>query len=249
MFKLGKKPARPGAVSLLFKAVAQPAALPTPPAVFGRYSEVSDWGMLANDQYGDCVWAGAAHEHMLWTKVSGLPEAQFNDVDCLSDYSAVAGFAFSADSDTGTDVSDAAAYRRKTGVLDAAGQRHLVTAYMGLTPGDFDEMLQAVYLFGSVGVGINFPNSAGDQFDRGQPWDVVPGSRLDGGHYVSCVGRAPSGNAVVITWGKPIEMTRAFYEMYNDETVAFYCPEYTNPDFDPTALQAFLNQLPSATLT
>lgn len=249
MFKLGKKPARPEAVKLRFKMVAPAPTLPSPPAVFGRYSEVTDWGMLANDQWGDCVWAGAAHEHMLWTKTSNLPEAEFADTDCLSDYSVVTGFAFSDASDQGTDVADAASYRRKTGVLDTDGQRHLVTAYMGLTVGDFDEMILAAYLFGSVGIGIRYPASAGDQFDKGQPWDIVPGSRLDGGHYIPCVGRAANGNAVIITWGKPQEMTRSFYELYNDETVAFYCPEYTNPNFDPTALQAFLDKLPSATLT
>jgi hypothetical protein len=249
MLKLGKLPARPGAVSLRFKTVAPPSGLPTPPAVFGRYGEVSGWGVLGNDQFGDCVWAGAAHEHMLWTKTSGLPEASFNDIDCLADYSIVTGFAFDDATDLGTDVADAASYRRKTGVLDANGQRHLVTAYMGLAVGDFDEMLLAAYLFGSVGVGINFPLSAADQFEKGQPWDVVPGSRLEGGHYIPVVGRAANGNAIAITWGKPQEITRSFYEMYNDETVAFYCPEYTDPIFDPTALQAFLNKLPSAALT
>jgi hypothetical protein len=29
---------------------------------------VAHWGMLGNDHYGDCVWAGAAHETMLWNK-------------------------------------------------------------------------------------------------------------------------------------------------------------------------------------
>jgi hypothetical protein len=216
--------------------------------VFGRYGEVSDWGMLANDQYGDCFWAGAAHEHMLWTKVGNLPEAQFNDTDVLSDYSAETGFAFSAATDGGTDVADAAAYRRKVGVLDAGGARHLVTAYVGLTVGDFDEMILAAYLFGSVGVGINFPISASDQFDKGQPWDVVPGAHIEGGHYIPVVGRAANGNAVAITWGKQQEITRSFYETYNDETIAYYCPEYATPSFDPTTLQALLNQLPSSTL-
>lgn len=253
--KLGKRPARAGAVKLRFKQVATPSALPTPPAVFGHSGEVSNWGVLANDKYGDCVWAGAAHEHMLWTKASGLPEASFQDVDVLSDYSACAGFEFSEATDQGTDVGDAAAYRRKVGVLDSQGQRHLVTAYMGLTTGDFDEMMLAAYLFGSVGVGINFPSSAEDQFDKNQPWDVVPGSRIGGGHYVPCVGRATSGNALIVTWGKVVEMTRTFYEMYNDETVAFYCPEYIDPSrltpegFDAAALQGYLDQLPSSQLT
>lgn len=249
MVKLGKTTARPGAVKLKFSMVANAAALPTPPAAFGHFADISSWGDLGNTTWGDCVWAGAAHEHMLWTKVAGLPPATFVDIDCLSDYSVVTGFSFSEDTDNGTDMEVAASYRRKTGVLDALGQRHLIDAYMAVTPGDLSEMFLAAYLFGAVGVGINFPDSAEDQFNKGEPWSVVPGSRLVGGHYIPVVGRAANGNALAITWGKLQEVTPDFLSMYNDETIAYFSKEYVDvsllsPEgFNTVALEGYLNEL------
>ena len=249
--KKGKKPARPGAVKLSFANIFKASALPTPPAVFGHQALVTDWGDLGNTQWGDCVWAGAGHEHELWTRAGGDAPASFTDAATLSDYAAVTGFAFTDATDNGTDVADAAAYRRKTGIVDAAGQRHLITAYMTLQVGNWDEMMQAAYLFGAVGIGISFPDSADTQFENGQPWDVVAGAQIDGGHYIPVVGRAPSGNALIVSWGKVIEMTRAFYEKYNDETYAYYAPEYVDmtklspENFNAAALETFLQELPA----
>ena len=73
-FKLGKKPARPGAVRLKLASYTNAAALPPLPASFGHDAIIGarGWGMLANDRYGDCVWAGAAHETMLYAKKDRL---------------------------------------------------------------------------------------------------------------------------------------------------------------------------------
>lgn len=248
--KLGKTPARPNAVSLRLSKVVNPLALPTPPAIFGHQVVSSNWGTLGNDQWGDCVWAGAAHEHMLWTRAGGARPAVFNDVDALSDYSIVTGFEFSDATDNGTDMQVAASYRRKTGVLDAAGRRHKIAAYLALRPGDFNELMLAAYLFGAVGVGFRLPESASQQFEANAPWSVVPNSPIAGGHYVPVIGRAPNGNAIAITWGGIQEITPQFYTQYNDETVAYFCPEYANTSklspegFDVLALGKFLQELP-----
>jgi len=67
--KLGKKPARPGAVKFKFANFLLKPKLPTPPKVFGHEGLIgANWAVLGNDHYGDCVWAGAAHETMLWNK-------------------------------------------------------------------------------------------------------------------------------------------------------------------------------------
>ena len=59
-FKLGKKPARPGAVKFKLANYLVKLKLPTPPQVFGHEGLIgANWGMLGNDHYGDCVWAGA----------------------------------------------------------------------------------------------------------------------------------------------------------------------------------------------
>jgi hypothetical protein len=126
----GKTAARPGAVSFKFSRYFDLAALPTPPRRFGHYQKVQQWGELGNDIAGDCVWAGAGHETMLWNAANKRP-INITAANSLSDYSALTGYSPSKPfSDRGTDMSDAADYRRKTGIVDAAGIRHTVDAYV-----------------------------------------------------------------------------------------------------------------------
>lgn len=245
-YKLGKTPARPDAVT--FRLTRYLTTLPQPPATFGHESLLgTNIGMLGNDQYGDCVWAGAAHETMLWGDEANRTIA-FTDASVLSDYSAVTGFN-PADpaSDKGTDMAVAASYRRKTGVLDGAGARHKVAAYLAITKGDLSQTLTAAWLFSAVGIGIEFPQSAMAQFNAGQPWDVVPGSKIEGGHYVPVVGYDGT-NLVVITWGKLQLMTPAFFTTYNDESIAYLSLEMLTggqslEGFNAAQLQADLKAL------
>ncbi|HEY4184172.1 MAG TPA: hypothetical protein VGP07_03845 [Polyangia bacterium] len=225
-FKLGKKPARRGAVKLKLATYLVKPELPTPPKVFGHQKLVGvGWQMLGNDKYGDCVWAGAAHETMLWNKEAGAA-VTFDPNSVLSDYARVTGFKPSDPStDNGTDMQVAASYRRKTGVVDSGGQRHKVAAYLALKPGDVDQLALAIYLFGAAGVGIKFPDTAMQQFNAGKPWAVVKGSKIEGGHYIPAVGRDKSGNIIIVTWGKLQLMTPAFYETYCDEVVIYVSTE------------------------
>jgi hypothetical protein len=246
---LGKLPARPGAISFKFSKYFKVAALPTPPAVFGHQALVSDYGILGNNQYGDCVLAGGDHEEMLWNAEAGVAVA-FTDANALSDYTALTGFN-PADpaTDQGTDMQAAASYRRTTGLIDANGVRHKVDAYVAPAVGDVNELMAATYLFGAVGFGFQFPASAMTQFNAGQPWSVVPGSPIEGGHYCPCVGRAASGNLVVVTWGALQEMTPEFAATFNDESVCYLSLEalknsISPENFDLATLQADLNALP-----
>ena len=180
--------------------------------------------MLGNDQYGDCVWAGAAHETALWNRESAH-QVLFTDTAVLSDYSAVTGFTPSDPStDQGTDMQLAASYRKKKGVKDANGRRHKIAAYLSITPGDVQEHLLAAYLFGAVGIGIKFPQSAMHQFNTGQPWTVVNGSPIEGGHYIPLVARR-NNMLVCVTWGKTQPLTDAFLKAYNDESIVYVSTE------------------------
>lgn len=248
--RLGKSPARPGAISLRFSEIFRAARLPTPPEVFGHESLVTDFGMLANDSYGDCVLAGAAHEHMIWTREGSGTPAAFTDAGVLSDYAAITGFdATRPETDQGTDMQVAAKYRQSIGVVDASGTRHCIAAYMSLKAGDVDEIVLAAWLMGAAGFGMRFPSSAEDQFDSGKPWDVVPGDAIEGGHYVPVVGRVAGGNLVVVTWGRLQQVTPAFYEQFCDESVAYFSPEIVSPTklspegFDAAALGQFLQEI------
>ena len=225
-FKLGKKPARPGAVRFKLASYTNAAALPPVPATFGHDAAIGvrDWGMFANDRYGDCVFAGAAHETMLLAREAGAVVA-FTDADVLSDYAAVTGFdPAKPETDQGTDVQQAAEYRRTTEIADAHGSRHRIAAYLALEPGNVEHLYQATYLFGAAGIGLQLPATAVAQTRQGQAWDVVAGATIDGGHYVPLVGRQAAGLHVV-SWGMVQVMTEKFLKRYCDEAVAYVSQE------------------------
>lgn len=241
-FKLGKLPAQYDHRDLLMAKYLDISKLPPIPDQFGHETLISDWGMLGNNNWGDCVWAGAGHETMLWTKESAVTDASFTDANVLSDYSAVTGFTQSdPNTDQGTDMHDAMKYRRQTGIVDSSGKRHKIGAYIWLEPGNVQHLLAAVYLFGAVGVGFEFPGSAMDQFNSGLPWAVVGGSQIQGGHYVPVV--ANRKNLVAVTWGQLQQMTTGFYQKFNDESVAMISADFltsgkTPEGFDVKSLVA-----------
>ncbi len=241
-YRLGKTEARKGAVSFLFTDYFDAKKLPTPPATFGHYDQVPNYFMLANDQYGDCVWAGAAHEHMIWSLEGGRPRAKFWTKNVLSDYAAVTGFDISKTdakgdnpTDQGTDMSEAAAYRKKTGVLTADGSRRRIDGYLSLEVGNWDQLVLATWLFKAAGVGLQLPKQAPDWFDEDKPW-AIPWyrpfwkPRILGGHYAPAVGRIPNGNMPVVTWGGVLTagMSQGFYERFSDEALAYLDLEVLN---------------------
>ncbi len=249
-YKLGKKPARPWQApgnAFRFARYADAAALPPLPAAFGHEDLISPWPMFANDRCGDCVFAGAAHETMLLTKEAGRPAA-FTDSNVLSDYAAVTGFnPGDPATDQGTDMQAAAQYRRQTGIVDAAGRRHTVAAYLALEPGNTHSILIAAYLF-VAGVGLKLPSSALDQNADGQVWDVVHGSTTAGGHYVPLLGRRADGLLVFVSWGGIQLATERFVQTYCDEAIAYLSDEDLvlgkSPDgFDLATLTADLAKL------
>lgn len=216
--KLGKTAPRYDKRTLLYSDYRDTSKLIKVPASFGHFNTVDPdgWGMLGNDSYGDCVFAGAAHETIMWGAEANK-DVRFTDELVLQAYSTVTGFDPSDPStDQGTNVLDALNFRRNQGLTDADGNVHKLCAFISLEPGNYDHLLEAVYLFGAVGIGIQFPASAMDQFNANRPWSPVAGSPIEGGHYIPVVGRK-ADNLLVVTWGKVQQMTKKFYQAYCDE--------------------------------
>ena len=245
-YRLGKTPARIGATHLRMMSYLDSTVLPKIPANVGHDAIVPSWaGCLGNDVAGDCVWAGAAHETILWA-AEAAKHVPFSDASVLSDYSALTGYDPNDPStDQGTDMQQAASYRLKTGVIDATGTRHKIGAYLAVTPGNPDELAAAIYIFGAVGIGLRFPSYAMDEFNEGKPWDTRLGPmQIDGGHYVCATARR-NGVFDVVTWGRIQKMTERFYRRFNDETLVYLSPEFLtagkSPEgFDLARLQADL---------
>jgi hypothetical protein len=232
--RLGKLAPTRDARDLVFAHYRTPAPIKVP-TTFGHYPLVKEWEMLGNGPddsvqpgfqgAGDCVFAGGDHETMLWN-AEAKTTVTVTGRQAIADYSAVTGYVINDDAtDQGTDVRTALKYRQKTGLLDSHGNRHKIAVYVALEPGNLTELAEAAYLFGAVGIGIQFPDSAMDQFNAGKPWSVVAGSQVEGGHYVPVVGR-PSGTYFdCVTWARVQKMTHGFITKYCDEAWAIISTE------------------------
>lgn len=247
--QLGKKAARPDAVQL--KLADYAGTLPAPPASFGwdYLVKPATWGMLGNDTVGDCVIAGGLHETLLW-RASAHQTTSLSTAAAIKNYELITGYnPNDPASDQGTDMEAAAKYRRKTGLLDADGHRHKIGAYLAIALGDLDELAAALWIFGAVGMGIEFPAFAMDDFDAGKVWDVQRvHTKIEGGHYVPLVGRSANGNFRGVTWGAGVEITPKFIAKYADELIVYLSEESlingVNLDgFKLAALQDVLKQL------
>ena len=235
---MGKKPARKDAVKFDFMDYFSKRELPTPPKVFGPWRHFTDMHMYDNNKVGNCVFAGAANETESFFYHVGR-DVEFTTENVISDYSALTGYDPKKDYDPGSDMSDAAKYRRKTGIVDDKGKRHKIDAYVRLRTGNFDDLKIAMYLFGVVGIGLIMPKYAQPDFKKGKTWNVKRGKHdIAGGHYVSGCGIDEKGNIVVMTWGKYQRMTRKFYEKYNDESTGVFSVERLVNSISPEGFKA-----------
>lgn len=246
--KLGKKPYIPKEKDFQYKKYKlTSAALPPLPQTFGPKAQIVDWGMLGNDLYGCCVFSGQAHSVMLWTAEGGKP-VNFTTQGVLSDYSAVTGFNPNDPStDQGTYLRDALDYGRKVGFVDADGNRHKIKAFLLLDLLDFNDILQATYIFSSTTLGLSMTQTAMDQFDAGEPWTKITDEEIKGGHEVELI--AWDGIWLyVVTWGKVQKMSVEWFRAYADEAYVKLSDDFLknglSPDgFDMAQLQADLAAL------
>lgn len=241
---LGKQPARPDAVKIPFSAVVNTKVLADPPAVFGHQKLVNVWNMLLNNLIGCCAISGGEHEEMLWTAEAGnmssfvaldKPPAQQPTVLNYEFTGYIPGPELTDPNappnptDQGTDVPDFIKYRYLTGLVDAQGNRHKIDGAVSLTPGDWNQLWYATYYFDGVGLGIKMCQEWMDSFNASGNtlWDAVDNPTWIGGHYITAV--AWNGNVIPITWGEPVQITQAGYEMASDETYAYISGEKITP--------------------
>lgn len=230
--RLGKLPAS-GTVGFRLASYID-LSLPEPPPFF-FHPDPPPFYDYDNSKIGDCVLAGAANETALWMHEGGM-DVTFTTEDVIAEYSTLTGFDPNRpETDKGTDVGEAAKYRRRVGIKDSKGRRQRIDAYAMLELGDFDKLKTAMWLLGGIGLGFRFPAYAMAQFQNGEPWSVqkwsftrvkgwLLGSEIAGGHYVPAIGIAKSGNSgniMTVSWGRVQEMTPAFFLKYADELVCY----------------------------
>ena len=115
-YKLGKKPAHHDPRTLQMANYLE-VLPPIPPAQDWTAKAASDWGMMLNDQLGDCTCAAIGHFIQGWTANAGPKEIVLPDQTILKTYEAVAGYnPKDPGSDRGAVELDVLRSWRKTGV-------------------------------------------------------------------------------------------------------------------------------------
>jgi hypothetical protein len=249
--KLGKLAARHDPRTLLLASYVG-AGLPAPPATCDLTQKVgSSWGMMDNDQIGDCTCAAAGHLLMEWTANAGKKIFTPTDKQIVAAYSAITGYnPVTGANDNGANEVDVLNYWRQTGIAS-----HKIGAYAALEPSNHANVMDAVYIFEGCYIGLALPISAQAQTQNNQPWSVPPGGATGngapgswGGHAVPVVAY-DSRTLTVVTWGALQVMTWSFWDAYCDESYAIISSDYLNgekesPDgFNMQQLQADLADL------
>jgi hypothetical protein len=225
--KLGKQAARHDPRTLLL-ASYMTTELPVAPPAFDLTSKVSVWGMMENQDIGDCTCAAAGHLIMEWTANAGKKMVTPTDKQIVDAYSAITGYnPKTGANDNGAVEIDVLNYWRQSGI---AG--HKITAYMALEPSNHTHIMDSVYIFEGCYIGVQLPVSAKEQIKNHQPWSVPPGGATGdgkpgswGGHAVPVVAYDSRG-VTVVTWGALQAMTWSFWEAYCEEAYAILSKDY-----------------------
>jgi hypothetical protein len=219
-FHLGKRPVKLDWRNIRFKNILK-TPLPTPPNEYdvSNFSIPIPHKMFGNDQWGDCVIAGRANQTLAYEAFEQDEIIDISDSEVLEEYWAEQGatkiFGVTiCRPDGGLYMLDSMnAWRRG---WQAGGRTYNIYAHASLTRSNRTEIKLGIYLLNGLQAGILLPNSAIQQFDSGQVWDVVGDNSVAGGHCVFIRGYNETG-PICETWAKTQQMTWAFWDKYTDE--------------------------------
>lgn len=259
--KLGCKPKRPDSRTFRLSKYLNRLTLPTAPPAVDWTKAVPQYGMLLNDQLGDCVIAGMMHLAMTWQANAGVFIAPPTDAEVVAAYSAIGGYDPSRTdaggnnpTDQGCAMLDALKYWRTTG-LQIAGQNHKILAFAEVNLSNATEVRTALWLFGGLFTGFAMPDSAQGASSwlvppEGPAGEGTPGTW--GGHCAPLGAEDPGANGQqfkVITWGETLDASAGFVQDYCDEAYAVISQEWLEKNgqapsgFNLQQLQADLGAL------
>jgi len=213
--KLGKLDARrPSGLHML--AFYQQNPLPKAPESV-PVPNVSNWGVLGNDKYGDCTFAGIVHAKMANAAVLGIQEAFPSDDEVVQAY-----LGYTNGQDHGAVEADLLQSWQTNGFFGSK-----LTAYAPTDHADFDELRSVIDSYGLAYIGVQLPVTFQQQFMQNQPWDLTgtpADNQIEGGHCIILVGY-DQDHVQCITWGKVQQITWRWLQNYMEESWALITPE------------------------
>jgi hypothetical protein len=228
--KLGCIPSRPDARTLQFANFLLPN-IPEPPPSRRWDIPIPQWGVMGNNDYGNCTIATAAHMIMCWrANESGLldPIADAAVIELAREMGALEGF----------QIIDRLKYWRKNDMW----ANHL-WAFAQVDQFNEQHTRIAINNHGALDIGLALPR----RWQQTQIWDfgIGPGYRHAswGYHSVPIVGY-DADYLYLITWGRVQRMTWPALQAYCEEAYVLIDPCWFEADglcpagLDLTALAA-----------
>lgn len=238
--KMGRLPAKVSLTTPKLQHFLTADLTPPPKEVNWGAAVKSPWGMLKNDDLGDCTGAGAGHGIQTWT-ANTTGEVEITDAMTVDFYMKTTGYIPGMpETDQGGVELDVLQWWQK----HSFGGLYHIDALAIVDPKRPSLVKSAIHLMGGVYIGVALPNSA-----QTQPiWDVPLGGAIGEGspgswglHCVWIMAYDETG-LTCVTWGQPWKMTWAFFTTYCDEAYALLSPlwyaEKTPNGLDADALRA-----------
>ena len=195
-FKTGRGPAtRPASLGDL--AVYAKGKLPEPPT--SVISPPGEYPIDGNAQYGDCTMAGLDHAIRAWRSLYGPTGTLPTEAQLIAKYLEL------SPNDEGLVEATLLKLFQTKGLGLFGGK---IKAYAPVPPTDILQIHQAVAFYGVGYLGIICGGPQQEMFQRGEPWEWVPGQEEDG-HCVVATGYTPTG-LLVKTWGGEAELTYGY---------------------------------------
>lgn len=210
--KLGRK--HPTKAKLQLHCYLGPALPPPPPSVYWSLAMSSDWGVMLNDQLGDCTCAAMGHAvQVITSNGDGLITSPDSEVEHM--YEVIGHYVpGNPNTDNGAVETDAMQYMVTTGL---AGIKADMFADVNFA--NKDQFKQSIALMGGNYIGVEIGQEDMDAFNLGKPWTSTSKANIVGGHAL-WVPDYDENWIYVLTWGKLQPASWDWFEAKCDESHA-----------------------------
>lgn len=193
---------------------------PPPPAVNYVTKMPQNFGMMLNDNLGDCTCAAYYHARQVWTFNAEGKEATEPDTDIRDLYEQACGYNPNTPGPgPGGNEQHVLSFLLKTGapIGPSAQQRDKIVAFVEVDHRNTDDVKRTIDECGVAYIGFPVPTNV--TYDN-RTWDYDPNAQMTGeGHAVVLVGYDAKA-AIAISWGQLYTVTWSFINNIVDEIYA-----------------------------
>ena len=187
--------------------------LPPLPAHFDNHDQydIDDNFMFANNEHGCCVISARGHQTLVLEAYEQGEQIEITDEEIKKEY-----FEQTGGADNGLVLLWSIRDWKNDGWI-INGDQYTIYAFASVDWKDHEEVKQCIHLLGGVNAGMNVYQADHDQFLAGEDWHLTDNDgELKGGHGIYAFAYDSTG-VWIMTWGKAIKATWAFWNARIDE--------------------------------